>query len=235
MSERAWGSRGRWFDAPIALVTLGWVAIWALWPLSPPEPVARHALPRPARFVAAGPIALHERPDLHVLPRIRSIEERAGADSLTPALPPPRPEPRRMDLVPVSTLPAMPPEPGIPFARRGSESITLSATRVLDGATLRTHTWHVWVSPDLQHAGLVLPHAGLASLPEPTASFEAVLAVTPSTDGHPAGPHIFIERATGSRAIDEALLVHVRRALAGLAQPVPYGTIVISHTRASGE
>jgi len=235
MSERAWGSRGRWFDAPIAVVALGWVAIWSLWPTSPPRPAARNAQPRLARFTVAEPLALHARPDLHVLSRIRLIEQQGGADTLTPALPPPRPAPRVLDLSPVSALPALPPEPRAPFVQGGPESRLVPAVPVLGGATLQTHTWHVWLSPALREAGLALPADGFADVPEPAASFEAVLAIMPPAPENPAGPHIFIERSAGSAAMDAALLTRVRRALAGHPSPVPYGTVVISHTRASGE
>ncbi len=241
MSIRSWGSRGRWFDAPIAVVAICWIAIWRLWPSAPQPLVTGGVAPMraPARFAGVADLRLDERPDLYVLPDMQVLDRMAQSEALGLELPPPVIGPVSSGGAP-ALLRAPPPsvsKPPPPLLPGMGQAVHLAPSRAaspLDGAALGGRMWVAWMSPELARAGLELPIAGLAALWDGSGAFESEFSVAPSGAAALAGPHVFLERHSGSPELGRRLLRHVQQAV-GDSAVAHYGSVVISLTKAIGE
>jgi len=239
MSDRSWMARGRWVDLPTALIIVGWIAVWGLWPHRIAARVP-DGVP-PGRLVALGagapPLPTYARPDLIAIPSPVSFRVDETLDPAALALAPPGAAPMQhfLDRVrrpaPDFTLPT---DIG---SQRGGARLPFDADppaeRVFADTSIRTNSVYVWMSDALTRKGFDIPAALLAPLPGAvSAAFEIELTVELGLDGQVE--QVYVERSCGDPLLDRRIEGIVSRGRAGVAE-MAEGAVVISVVKPAGD
>ncbi|MBM4144136.1 MAG: hypothetical protein FJ225_11180 [Lentisphaerae bacterium] len=198
--------RRRPIDAPAALIALGWIGLWLLWPRAGASYAGRRPQSGAVRVLPAedAGVAAYMTPDLFGRPFQAGFRAADDADT-APAVLPLRTAPASRVLenagpVPISgaSRPGLPARAAAGGDYRPAPPWTPAFTAASDGSK---QLWAT-MTPALDAAGFRVPDlpAGITAAGAP---WMAVLCVQLGADGRPRD--VFVEKSTADPALDAAL------------------------------